>query len=180
MTLPVPQHPTYTITTAGTTVADVHQAAVVQVSTGHTPAPLPGAEVVTLPGGQRVLAYVDPRPAPAPAIPQPIPAWAKGTALVMVSTGTGVGLGSLGLAALLPALTAAAPALAVIGCAIAAGGIGVAALARGARTALDNGTARSPRSQTSGPQVVTATATSTNRSLIGGRPTANATITITK
>ncbi|NUV64294.1 hypothetical protein [Streptomyces sp. CAI-85] len=130
------------------------------------PAPMPGAELVTVPGVGRVWAYTDPRPAPADPARQaePLPMWVKAVALLMPSTACSVAVGAWGLSlavgafeAITAALWAAAGATAAVGAVV-----GVSAVA-----------ARSVR-RGGGP--VTATATATASGLFS-KATATATAT---
>ncbi len=91
----------------------------------------PGVQLVTLPGGQRALAYVQPpthTPPPAPTGSQPIPAWAKTTALLAPTLGFGIAAGGIGLSYAAPGLIAMSHALWAAGALIVATVIGVPAL----------------------------------------------------
>lgn len=133
------------------------------------PAPLPGAELVIVPGVGRVWAYTDPRP-PAAVTPQrggePLPMWVKAVALLMPSTACSVAVGAWGLSLAVGAFEAITSALwALTGATVAVGAVvgGVALVVRGARRG-GGGTA-------------TATATATSRGLLG-KATATATATV--
>ncbi|MEV5952127.1 hypothetical protein [Streptomyces sp. NPDC051993] len=96
----------------------------------------PGVQLVTLPGGQRALAYVQPpahTPPPAPTSAQPVPAWAKTTALLAPTVGFGIAAGGIGLSYAAPGLIAMSHALWAAGALIVATVIGVPALISGAR-----------------------------------------------
>ncbi|PJN02440.1 hypothetical protein CG740_15480 [Streptomyces sp. CB01201] len=96
----------------------------------------PGVQLVTLPGGQRALAYVQPpahTPPPAPAAAQPVPAWAKTTALLAPTVGFGIAAGGIGLSYAAPGLIAMSHALWAAGAFLVAAVIGVPALIGGAR-----------------------------------------------
>lgn len=95
----------------------------------------PGVQLVTLPGGQRTLAYVQPpaQPMAAPATAQPIPAWAKTTALLAPTIGFGIAAGGIGLSDAAPGLIAMSHALWAAGAFLVAAVIGVPALIGGAR-----------------------------------------------
>ncbi|WP_406508420.1 hypothetical protein [Streptomyces sp. NBC_00212] len=96
----------------------------------------PGVQLVTLPDGQRALAYVQPpahQPPPAPAGSQPIPAWAKTTALLAPTVGFGIAAGGIGLSYAAPGLIALSHALWAAVALIAAGALAVPALLGGVR-----------------------------------------------
>ncbi|MFE4872481.1 hypothetical protein [Streptomyces sp. NPDC056682] len=96
----------------------------------------PGVQLVTLPGGQRALAYVQPpthQPPPAPTGSQPVPAWAKTTALLAPTVGFGIAAGGIGLSYAAPGLIAMSHALWAAGALIVAAVIGVPTLLGGAR-----------------------------------------------
>ncbi|MFE5847922.1 hypothetical protein ACFQ7N_40500 [Streptomyces niveus] len=133
-------------------------------------APLPGVELVTLPGGEQQWAYVGPRGrlvAPGP-VPQPVPAWAKTAALLMFAAS-----GSAVLAGF--ALSLAGPWLQVLAYALMAFAVAVAVVAfvvRGIAT-------RSGRRGSGGSTTARASATATGRTVLGGKVTATATATAT-
>lgn len=156
-----------------TTASVVHT--ITAIGTAGSVQPLPGAELVTLPGGERVMAYVEPREA-LPAAPMPvgplIPRWAAVTALLAPTlTGSfalgawGLGLAVEAVAGLAAALRDLAAALAVIAIVLFGGTAVIRALLRGA-----TGTG-------SGEAAATATATSTSRSLFVAKSTATASAT---
>lgn len=95
----------------------------------------PGVQLVTLPGGQRALAYVQPADTPpaAPVAAQPVPAWAKTTALLAPTVGFGIAAGGIGLSYAAPGLIAMSHALWAAGAFLVAAVIGVPALIGGAR-----------------------------------------------
>ncbi|WP_414629029.1 hypothetical protein [Streptomyces xanthochromogenes] len=96
----------------------------------------PGVQLVTLPGGQRALAYVQPpahTPQAAPVAAQPVPAWAKTTALLAPTVGFGIAAGGIGLSYAAPGLIAMSHALWAAGAFLVAAVIGVPALIGGAR-----------------------------------------------
>ncbi|MEV5937958.1 hypothetical protein [Streptomyces sp. NPDC051994] len=96
----------------------------------------PGVQLVTLPGGQRTLAYVQPpthQPPPAPVAAQPVPAWAKTTALLAPTVGFGIAASGIGLSYAAPGLIAMSHALWAAGALIVATVIGIPALISGAR-----------------------------------------------
>lgn len=96
----------------------------------------PGVQLVTLPGGQRALAYVQPpthQPTPAPSAAHPVPAWAKTTALLAPTIGIGIAGVGIGLSYAAPGLIAMSHALWAAGAFLVAAVIGVPALISGAR-----------------------------------------------
>ncbi|WP_435881639.1 hypothetical protein [Streptomyces xanthochromogenes] len=96
----------------------------------------PGVQLVTLPSGQRALAYVQPpthTPPPAPCAAHPVPAWAKTTALLAPTVGFGIAAGGIGLSYAAPGLIAMSHALWAAGAFLVAAVIGVPALISGAR-----------------------------------------------
>lgn len=128
----MPHEPAYEITTAAQHPDPL----------AHRPAPTravmlpaeipPGVQLVTLPDGQRTLAYVQPPAlpaAPAPAAAQPVPAWAKTTALLAPT----IGGGAVGLSYAAPGLIAVSHVLWAGAAFIAAGVIAVPALLGGVR-----------------------------------------------
>ncbi|GHH26109.1 hypothetical protein [Streptomyces rubradiris] len=137
--------------------------------TGPARVPLPGAELVTLPGGQQAWAYVQPRevPAPAPQQRQPVPAWAKTSALLMWSaSGSSVAAG-YGLQLAGPWLED----LALVLAALSLGATAVTWVVRGLFTRTSHGAGRDT--------AVTAqsTATARARTVLGGTVTATSTAT---
>ncbi|MFK8849386.1 hypothetical protein [Streptomyces sp. Ac-502] len=96
----------------------------------------PGVELVTLPGGTRALAYVQPAPAsPAPSAgsAQPVPTWAKTIALLAPTTGFGVAAAGVGISYAAPGVIAVSHALWAAVAVIAAGGIAACSLVRAIR-----------------------------------------------
>ena len=137
---------------------------VVEARADYLAAPLPGAELVTVPGVGRVWAYPDARPAPVVPARQsePLPMWVKAVALLMPSTACSVAVGAWGLSLAVGAFEAITSALwALTGATVAAGAVvgGVALVARSVRR---GGSA-------------TATATATAHGLFG-KATATATV----
>jgi hypothetical protein len=132
-------------------------------------APIPGVELVTLPGGDQVLAYVSPREAPAPvaATGQPIPACAKTAALLMWSASGGSVLAGYGL-------RLAGPWLESLALVLAAFSVSVTVVAWVVRGVFASAVRR-----TGGPTTAEAhaTATATGRTLLGGKVTATSTAT---
>ncbi|WP_406468000.1 hypothetical protein [Streptomyces sp. NBC_01594] len=94
----------------------------------------PGAQMVTLPGGIRTLAYTQPTTPPAPSVPiaQSIPTWAKTTALLTPTIGGGIAAAGIGLSYAAPGLIAMSQALWSAVALIAAGVIAVPVLLRSA------------------------------------------------
>ncbi|MFJ7203260.1 hypothetical protein ACIQWR_06975 [Streptomyces sp. NPDC098789] len=83
----------------------------------------PGIQYVTLPDGNRTLAYTHPTtPVPTPAV-QPIPAWAKTTALLAPTIGGGIAAAGFGIAYAAPGLIALTEALWAVVALIAAGAV---------------------------------------------------------
>lgn len=141
---------------------------VVEARAGFTPAPLPGAELVTVPGVGRVWAYPDPRPAAVVPARQsePLPMWVKAVALLMPSTACSVAVGAWGLSLAVGAFEAITAALWALAGATVAAGVVVGGAAVAVRSARRGG---------GGP--VTATATATSRGIFG-KATATATATV--
>ncbi|MGW9436792.1 hypothetical protein [Streptomyces sp. NPDC055607] len=129
-------------------------------------APLPGVELVTLPGGEQQWAYVRHETAPVPVRggSQPIPAWAKTAALLMWSAAGSAALAAYGLSLAGPWLEALAYALMAFAAAVTV----VAFVVRGLFPGL-----RRPRE--GGSTTAEATATATGRTVLGGKVTATAT-----
>ncbi|RPK32643.1 hypothetical protein EES39_38240 [Streptomyces sp. ADI92-24] len=154
----------YTITKAPRSAAPV--APYVQLRPVAAEMPLPGAELVTLPGGEQQWAYVRPRADPVPVTParQPIPAWAKTAALLMWSASGSAALGGYGLSLAGPWLKALAYMLMAVAVAVTV----VAFVVRGLSSA--------PRRRGGGGSTTAeATATATGRTVLGGKVTATAT-----
>jgi hypothetical protein len=130
--------------------------------------PLPGAELVTLPGGAQQWAYVhrETLPVPVRVGSPPIPAWAKTAALLMWSAAGSVALAGFGLSLAGPWLEALAYALMAFAVAVTV----VAYVVRGLFSRL-----RSPRASGGGGATAEATATATGRTVLGGKVTATAT-----
>ncbi|MDW8803663.1 hypothetical protein P1P68_02285 [Streptomyces scabiei] len=132
-------------------------------------APIPGAELVTLPGGGQTWAYVSPREVPAPVAVtgQPIPAWAKSAALLMWSASGGSVLTGYGLQLAGPWLKDLALLLAAFSVSATVGAWALRGVfARAGRRAGGPTTAEAH-----------ATATATGRTLLGGKVTATSTAT---
>jgi hypothetical protein len=126
-----------------------------------------GAELVFVPGVGEVWAYPDHRPdataAPIREPGKPLPAWVKSAAVLMSSASVSLSLLTLavpGLQALTATLWAVASATGTLGLV----GGGAFALIRFMRPSARRGN-------------VTATATATSKSLLGGKATATATAT---
>ncbi|WP_328923185.1 hypothetical protein [Streptomyces griseoaurantiacus] len=137
----------------------------VEARADYTPAPLPGAELVTVPGVGRVWAYPDARPAPAAPARQsePLPMWVKAVALLMPSTACSVAVGAWGLSLAVGAFEAITSALWALTGATAAVGVVVGGAALAVRSARRGGGS------------ATATATATAHGLFG-KATATATV----
>nr|WP_024127985.1 hypothetical protein [Streptomyces sp. 14R-10]AHF46259.1 hypothetical protein pZL1.94c [Streptomyces sp. 14R-10] len=129
-------------------------------------APLPGVELVTLPGGAQQWAYVRQEVAPVPVGggAQPIPAWAKAAALLMWSAAGSAALAAYGLSLAGPWLEA----LAYVLLAFAVAATVVAFVVRGLFSGLR-------RRGGGGSTTAEATATATGRTVLGGKVTATAT-----
>lgn len=132
---------------------------------GPAEAPLPGVELVTLPGGVQQWAYVhQAAPVHVRGGAQPIPAWAKTAALLMWSAAGSAALAGYGLSLAGPWLEA----LAFMLVAFAAAATVVAFVVRGLASGLrrrGGGAGTTAR----------ATATATGRTVFGGKVTATAT-----
>ncbi|MFD4320518.1 hypothetical protein [Streptomyces sp. NPDC058548] len=129
-------------------------------------APLPGVQLVTLPGGVQQWAYVHHETAPVPVRggAQPIPAWAKTAALLMWSAAGSTALAGFGLSLAGPWLEALAYALMAFAAAVTV----VAFVVRGLSSSLR-------RRGGGGSATAEATATATGRTVLGGKVTATAT-----
>ncbi|MEV4046069.1 hypothetical protein [Streptomyces sp. NPDC049744] len=129
-------------------------------------APLPGVELVTLPGGAQQWAYVHHETAPVHVRggSQPIPAWAKTAALLMWSAAGSAALAAYGLSLAGPWLEALAYALMAFAVAVTV----VAFVVRGLFSGLR-------RRGGGGSTTAEATATATGRTVLGGKVTATAT-----
>lgn len=126
--------PVYPITTipAQQAPATLQQPPALRMPVNEVP---PGVQVVTLPGGNRVLAYAEPTALPSPVTPaaQPIPSWAKTTALLVPTTGGGIAVAGVGLSYAAPGLIAMSHALWAAVALIAVGGTAAAALLKRCR-----------------------------------------------
>ena len=150
--------------------AVIHPTAVTTAHAHATLAPLPGAELVTVPGVGHVWAYTNQPPPPAPPkAVEPLPAWVKATALLMPSAACSVAVAAWGLSLAVGAFEAITAALWALAGATATVGVAVGGAALAWRNRRQAGT---------GPATATATATATSRSIIGGKATATATATI--
>ncbi|MFE5863164.1 hypothetical protein ACFQ77_21835 [Streptomyces virginiae] len=129
-------------------------------------APLPGVELVTLPGGVQQWAYVHHGSAPVHVQGggQPIPAWAKTAALLMWSAAGSAALAAYGLSLAGPWLEALAYTLVAFAVAVTVVAFVVRGLASGFR-----------RRGGGGSTTAKATATATGRTFLGGKVTATAT-----
>jgi hypothetical protein len=129
-------------------------------------APVPGVELVTLPGGAQQWAYVHRETAPVHVRGggQPIPAWAKTAALLMWSAAGSAALAGFGLSLAGPWLKALAYALMAFAVAVTV----VAFVVRGLFSGLR-------RRGGGGSTTTEATATATGRTVLGGKVTATAT-----
>ncbi|MFJ5645794.1 hypothetical protein [Streptomyces sp. NPDC093223] len=160
----------YTITT------QPQEAAAVLPFSGKAPAPagdpIPGAELVILPGGEQTWAYVPYRAAPAPAVAtgQPVPAWAKTSALLIWSASGGSVLAGYGL-------QLAGPWLKSLALLLAAFSLGVTVVTWVVRGVFTRSTR--PGRSGGGPTRAEAhaAATATGRTLLGGKVTATSTAT---
>ncbi|MFH8642018.1 hypothetical protein [Streptomyces goshikiensis] len=129
-------------------------------------APLPGVELVTLPGGVQQWAYVHHASAPVHVRGggQVIPAWAKTAALLMWSAAGSAALAAYGLALAGPWLEALAYTLVSFAVAVTVVAFVVRGLTSGFR-----------RRGGGGSTTARATATATCRTVLGGKVTATAT-----
>ncbi|MER6256812.1 hypothetical protein ABT224_36265 [Streptomyces sp. NPDC001584] len=156
--------PVYTITQAPRGAAPVAP----YVPAGSVPqeTPLPGVELVTLPGGVQQWAYVHHETAPVLVRGggQQIPTWAKTAALLMWSAAGSATLAAYGLSLAGPWLEALAYALMALAVAVTV----VAFVLRGLFSGLR-------RRGGGGGTTAEATATATGRTLLGGKVTATAT-----
>ncbi|WP_371801508.1 hypothetical protein OHA38_43805 (plasmid) [Streptomyces sp. NBC_01732] len=155
----------YTITKAPRGAAEFAQPRTVVVE-----APLPGAELVTLPGGEQQWAYVGPRVDPVPVTParQSIPAWAKTAALLMWSASGSAALAGYSLSLAGPWLKALAYMFMAFAVAVTVVAFVVRGLFSGPRRCGGGGSATAE-----------ATATATGRTVLGGKVTATATAIVT-